>query len=428
MPEFKSELTEWRNKLDFNNSDIPLANNSYQLDYVVFSEHDYYVIEKNIFKDDEGNETLCFNSYYALKEMRRILVLQDNYKYWQPIPTQDSLYYIDVRKMTGVATSSTNIIVIPLNSGNLSISTLTTQIATDLKNDINSCRESFIFDPNDCIVSVSNYTELTSAISSATAGQTIRIISSFTTISSIVLKDGVNLYVNEGVTLTIETNENLFSDGNVQCICSILGFGKFEFKDKTSSKNIINTNCETTNIWLDFREILYLGIFAPFYSQISHGGSYRVKGQTLNSNFRLFDSDGDVSVISLDVVTVITNYEFMYPATSSLSSRMYLKNMFVISSEFGSLEGLGGSVEINWIGVFHKNNSLHFDVSSCQSLLTIRLFYSYIDSTDYIIISGDGSHKIIGYNSIVNQGNDPYYQITEIDYRIDLSFTINNIP
>ena len=390
---------------------------------------DYYVQTDNYITDSNSNDRGWLTAYEASTAMREVLKTGDNYKYWQTVPTVDSLYYFDVRRMTGAATSTTNTIVVPFPSGNLSIVTLTNQIAIDLKNDINSCRESAIFDPNTCSASVTTYAGLISALSTATVGQTIRITGSFTATNSIVLKDGVNLYVDDGVIVTINIDDNLFTDGGVQCICSILGFGKFVFTNISSQKTIINTNFGTTNIWLDFREINYLGNFAPFYTQITRGGIYRVKGKLLNSSFRLFDSDGDNPLISLDIVTVTTDYEFMYPATTTSSlGRIYLKNMYANCAASGNAEVLAQNLEFNWIGVFFKTAGGPLDVSTAAGGLIIRLFYTYTEVASFLFASGSPDHYLYGYHNISNKGNDINLpMINEINFVVDPSFTLTGL-
>lgn len=389
---------------------------------------EYYVLEGNTLSDSGDNESIFSSSYLATKAMREVLKTGDNYKYYQAVPTSTKIYYFDVRRMTAVATSSTNTIVVPLNSGNLSITTLTTQMATDLKNDINSCRASAIFDPSTCDASVTTYAGLVSAISAATAGQTIRITSSFTATNHIILKDGVNLYINDGVTITSNFNGRTFRDNEVACVCSVMGFGTFIHSDTTNitSNLFLNIEHQSSNVWFEFRQVTFNATFAAFY--ISHlgdtgGGTLRVKGKTVISAARLYDSDVQNSLWSLDILTVNTGHEIMYPESAFDPFRIYLKNMYIQTLNIGDIAQNGVSMSVNFIGIFIKASGTGLNVAVGQ----INLFYCYFELPQYFINTGGLDVFVNGYNMISNKPVSPALQSTATNFTVEPSFTLTDL-
>lgn len=389
--------------------------------FVTSAITDYYIVEGATLTDSSGGDSTYSSSYLASKAMREILKTGYNYKVIQAIPTTEKIIYINVRQMTGAATSVGSVLTVPMATETLNITLLDSTITTDIKNDINSCRNEYLFDPNAIDVTVvTNYAGLVAAL--AGADTKIRVTTGFALTDSVTLVDGKTIYFDD-VTITSALNKSMFIDNGVACVANIYGYGTFNFTNVSSGHNILRPTHASSTLWMKFKAINYQGTFAAFYSYLG-GGNYRVKGNVLVSTSRLFDSDDDNAVLSMDIITVTTG-EFMFPATE-INQQIYLKNMYISATAFGDLESSDAIIYFNWIGVFFKNTGGYLSCNAAGTLI-VRLFNTYIETATYFLYSGVATHYLIGYNSISNKGNEPLNPINETNFIVEPTFTLTDL-
>lgn len=394
--------------------------------FVTSAITDYYIVEGVTLTDSNGTEAAYSSGYLASKAMREVLKTGYNYKVIQAIPTIEKVIYINVRQMTGAATSVGSVLTIPMAKETLNVTLLDSTIATDTKDDINSCRNEYLFDPNAADVTVvTDYAGLVAAL--AGADTKIRVTTGFALTDNVTLVNGKTVYFDD-VTITSALDKSMFRDNGVACVANIYGYGTFNFTNVSSNHNILRPTHHSSVLWMKFKAINYQGTFAAFYTFKNgvngEGGNFKVKGKTLISATRLFDSDNTNPILSMDIVTVTTG-EFMFPATD-VNQRIYLKNMFITATAFGDLEGSEVTIYFNWIGVFFKNTGGYLACSAGGTLI-IRLFNTYIETATYFLYSGISTHYLIGYNSLSNKGNEPLNPINETNFIVDPTFTLTDL-
>ncbi len=414
-----------------NESNVNIDNGNVISAYNPYALAEYYKITNGTLEDSLGNNYTYDSSYSAAVTMRDILRTGNNYKIFQTISTNTSIYYIKVDALWCSPTTSSNVLKIDLLNHRLSLTLSSSALAFAFALDINSCRHGYLLNPNYCKYIANSYSQLIACISSATAGDCIRVSSSFVCPSPIILKDNVNLYFDE-VILQCDMDYSMFTDNNIECNCSILGNGSFKFLKESTNHNILRLENSNSNIYFECKEVYYAGDFANFYSSsdgAATGGSYQVKGKNAISKTRLFDSDGIQPNLSLDFIN-FTNVlsavgrDFMYPATTE-SQTILIKNLFAntTNSDIGSYEFLGElSTKIYFIGCFLKTNGTF----NANGVIEVNCHYSYFDNNSgYFVESAEPSTVVNGYIMKSNTSNEPGFTVN--NFTVDPSFNLNSL-